>query len=61
MRIAGMMQLVYEVFLRFLDLPDFQANVAKKYIDQQFVIQVIIFVTVRITVLIYRFTEACCS
>ena len=34
------MQLVYEVFVRFLDVPDFQPNIAKKYIDQQFVIQV---------------------
>ena len=35
-----MMQLVYEVFLRFLDLPDFQPNFAKKHIDQRFVVQV---------------------
>jgi len=35
------MQLVYEVFLRFLDMPDLQPNIAKKYIDQRFVVQVI--------------------
>lgn len=33
-------QLVYEFFLRFLESPDFQPNVAKKYIDQKFVMQV---------------------
>ena len=33
-------QLVYEIFLRFLESPDFQPNVAKKYIDQKFVLQV---------------------
>lgn len=34
------LQLVYEFFLRFLESPDFQPNVAKKYIDQKFVMQV---------------------
>ncbi|XP_036119446.1 serine/threonine-protein phosphatase 2A 56 kDa regulatory subunit gamma isoform isoform X4 [Molossus molossus] len=34
------LQLVYEFFLRFLESPDFQPNVAKKYIDQKFVLQV---------------------
>lgn len=33
-------QLVYEFFLRFLESPDFQPNIAKKYIDQKFVMQV---------------------
>lgn len=33
-------QLVYEFFLRFLESPDFQPNIAKKYIDQKFVLQV---------------------
>lgn len=33
-------QLVYEFFLRFLESPDFQPNVAKKYIDQKFVLSV---------------------
>lgn len=32
--------MVYEVFLRFLESPDFQANIAKKYIDQPFVLEV---------------------
>ena len=33
-------QLVYEFFLRFLESPDFQPNIAKKYIDQKYVMQV---------------------
>ena len=33
-------QIVYEFFLRFLESVDFQANIAKKYIDQKFVLQV---------------------
>lgn len=31
------LQVVYEFFLRFLESPEFQPNVAKKYIDQRFV------------------------
>ena len=31
---------MYEFFLRFLESPDFDANIAGKYIDQKFVIQV---------------------
>ena len=34
------LQLVYEFLLRFLESADFQANVAKRYIDQKFVLQV---------------------
>ncbi|KAF6731953.1 Serine/threonine-protein phosphatase 2A 56 kDa regulatory subunit delta isoform [Oryzias melastigma] len=34
------LQLVYEFFLRFLESPDFQPNIAKKYIDQKFVLSV---------------------
>ncbi|KPP68704.1 hypothetical protein Z043_112596 [Scleropages formosus] len=33
-------QLVYEFFLRFLENPDFQPSIAKRYIDQKFVLQV---------------------
>ena len=33
-------QLVYEVFLRFLESPDFQPNIVKKFIDQKFVLSV---------------------
>jgi serine/threonine-protein phosphatase 2A regulatory subunit B' len=33
-------QIVYEFFLRFLESMDFQPNLAKKYIDQKFVLQV---------------------
>lgn len=40
------LQFVYEFFLRFLESPDFQPNIAKKYIDQRFVIQVL---TLKIT------------
>ncbi|XP_013147785.1 PREDICTED: serine/threonine-protein phosphatase 2A 56 kDa regulatory subunit gamma isoform-like isoform X2 [Papilio polytes] len=35
------LQLVYELFLRLLESPDFQPNVAKKYIDQKFVLQLL--------------------
>lgn len=35
-----MFQIVYEFFLRFLESQDFQPNIAKKYIDQRFVLQV---------------------
>lgn len=34
------LQLVYEFFLRFLENPDFQPSIAKRYIDQKFVLQV---------------------
>lgn len=33
-------QLVYEFFLRFLESPDFQPSIAKRYVDQKFVLQV---------------------
>uniref|UniRef100_A0A2K6K7T1 Serine/threonine-protein phosphatase 2A 56 kDa regulatory subunit n=2 Tax=Rhinopithecus TaxID=542827 RepID=A0A2K6K7T1_RHIBE len=33
--------LVYEFFLRFLESPDFQPNIAKKYIAQKFVLQLL--------------------
>ncbi|KAB0369044.1 hypothetical protein FD755_019049 [Muntiacus reevesi] len=33
--------LVYEFFLRFLESADFQPNIAKKYIDQKFVLQLL--------------------
>lgn len=35
------LQLVYEFFLRCLESPDFQPSVAKKYIDQKFVLQLL--------------------
>uniref|UniRef100_A0A6M2DP15 Serine/threonine protein phosphatase 2A regulatory subunit n=1 Tax=Xenopsylla cheopis TaxID=163159 RepID=A0A6M2DP15_XENCH len=35
------LQLVYELFLRVLESPDFQPNLAKKYIDHQFVLQLL--------------------
>ncbi|CAM6004060.1 unnamed protein product, partial [Sphagnum balticum] len=31
------LQLVYEFFLRFLESPDFQPNICKRYVDQKFV------------------------
>uniref|UniRef100_A0A8C5GYD4 Serine/threonine protein phosphatase 2A regulatory subunit n=1 Tax=Gouania willdenowi TaxID=441366 RepID=A0A8C5GYD4_GOUWI len=34
----AVIMLVYEFFLRFLESPDFQPNIAKKYIDQKFVL-----------------------
>jgi serine/threonine-protein phosphatase 2A regulatory subunit B' len=35
------LQLVYEFFLRFLESPDFVPNTAKRYIDQNFVLQLL--------------------
>ncbi|CAL1544420.1 unnamed protein product [Lymnaea stagnalis] len=35
------LQIVYEFFLRFLESPDFQPSLAKKYIDQRFVLQLL--------------------
>eukprot|EP01135_Chromosphaera_perkinsii_P008444 Nk52_evm12s1360 gene=Nk52_evmTU12s1360 len=35
------LQIVYEFFLRFLESSDFQPNLAKKYIDQSFVFQLL--------------------
>ncbi|XP_029648562.1 serine/threonine-protein phosphatase 2A 56 kDa regulatory subunit delta isoform isoform X3 [Octopus bimaculoides] len=35
------LQLVYEFFLRFLESPDFVPNIAKRYIDQKFVLQLL--------------------
>lgn len=38
--ICSVFQLVYEFLLRFLENPDFQPSIAKRYIDQKFVLQV---------------------
>ena len=35
------LHLVYDLFLRFLESPDFNPNVARKYLDQQFVLQIL--------------------
>uniref|UniRef100_A0A8R1HVW5 Serine/threonine protein phosphatase 2A regulatory subunit n=1 Tax=Caenorhabditis japonica TaxID=281687 RepID=A0A8R1HVW5_CAEJA len=35
------LQLVYELFLCFLESPDFQASIGKKYIDQRFVLKLL--------------------
>ncbi|MFH4973828.1 hypothetical protein AB6A40_000537 [Gnathostoma spinigerum] len=35
------LQLVYEFFLRFLESPEFNATIARKYIDQKFVLHLI--------------------
>lgn len=35
------LQIVYEFFLRFVESPDFNTNMAKKYIDQHFVLQLL--------------------
>ncbi|ORX54579.1 protein phosphatase 2A regulatory B subunit [Hesseltinella vesiculosa] len=35
------LQLVYEFFLRFVESPDFNVQLAKKYIDEQFILQVL--------------------
>ncbi|KAG9303944.1 hypothetical protein G9A89_005854 [Geosiphon pyriformis] len=35
------LQIVYEFFLRFIESPDFNTNIAKKYIDSQFILQLL--------------------
>ncbi|KAI8072564.1 protein phosphatase 2A regulatory B subunit [Gongronella butleri] len=35
------LQLVYELFLRFVESPDFNVQLAKKYIDERFLLQVL--------------------
>ncbi|KAJ3333699.1 Serine/threonine-protein phosphatase 2A 56 kDa regulatory subunit delta isoform [Blyttiomyces sp. JEL0837] len=35
------LQIVYEFFLRFIESPDFNTNIAKKYIDQHFILQLL--------------------
>ncbi|XP_031625807.1 serine/threonine-protein phosphatase 2A 56 kDa regulatory subunit delta isoform isoform X2 [Contarinia nasturtii] len=35
------LQLIYELFLRFLESPDFQPTIAKRFIDQQFLLQLL--------------------
>ncbi|KAG9019660.1 hypothetical protein FRB90_012006 [Tulasnella sp. 427] len=35
------LQIVYEFFLRFVESPDFNTNIAKRYIDQQFVLNLL--------------------
>lgn len=35
------LQIVYEFFLRFLENPEFQPNLGKKYIDQRFILNVL--------------------
>ena len=34
------LQVVYEFFLRFVESPDFNTNIAKRYIDTSFVLSV---------------------
>jgi serine/threonine-protein phosphatase 2A regulatory subunit B' len=40
------LQVVYEIFLRFIESPDFNTNIAKKFIDQHFVLEVCVCVCV---------------
>lgn len=35
------LQVVYEFFLRFVESPDFNTNIAKRYIDQGFVLSLL--------------------
>ncbi|KAJ3088273.1 Serine/threonine-protein phosphatase 2A 56 kDa regulatory subunit delta isoform, partial [Quaeritorhiza haematococci] len=35
------LQIVYEFFLRFIESADFNTNIAKKYIDQHFILQIL--------------------
>lgn len=36
------LSLVYDMFVKFLELPDFNANVAKKYVDQAFIFRLMV-------------------
>lgn len=63
------LQLVYEVFLRFLESSDFQATIGKKVIDQKFVLQVssleVTLITQRVAGLMnglndFPFVSRCC-
>jgi len=50
------LQLVYEVFLRFLESQDFQATIGKRVIDQKFVLQVSLrFCTLKLSSLLIVF------
>lgn len=46
---------MYEFLLRFLENPDFQPSIAKRHIDQKFVLQVEIFILV-----VYLQLQNCC-
>ena len=46
-------QVVYEFFLRFIESQDFNTNVAKAYIDHQFVLQVRVALIISIPLLIH--------
>ncbi|KAL1922666.1 uncharacterized protein VTP21DRAFT_10205 [Calcarisporiella thermophila] len=35
------LQLVYEVFLRFVESPDFSTSIAKRYVDQRFILRLL--------------------
>lgn len=35
------LQLVYELFIRFLESPELNANLARRFIDQSFVVQLL--------------------
>ncbi|ORX98005.1 protein phosphatase 2A regulatory B subunit [Basidiobolus meristosporus CBS 931.73] len=35
------LQVVYELFLRFVESPEFNTNIAKRYIDQRFILQLL--------------------
>ena len=48
--IIHFLQLVYEFFIRFLESQEFQPSIAKKYIDQKFVLQVSIFLSLYVFV-----------
>lgn len=46
------LQLIYEFFIRFLESQEFQPSIAKKYIDQKFVLQVQCSILFNLTLLI---------
>ena len=47
------LQIVYEFFLRFIESPDFNTYITKKYIDPQFILQVCSKIITDIVALLY--------
>ena len=60
--IIHFLQLVYEFFIRFLESQEFQPSIAEKYIDQKFVLQVSIFLSLYVFVFqLIRLYLICCG
>lgn len=57
--IIYLLQLVYEFFIRFLESQEFQPSIAKKYIDQKFVLQVSVFLWLHVFIFQYVIFSWC--